>query len=420
MSKAINVSAAMSIKKITASDTDENIFTFAAAKVGSKSFGSDGTKYTFTKASLMECAESFNDGILTLNHEVLDDGKITSAWFDDSADMLMMTVSADNDETARRMRDGEATGVSIEASIIDVNSDNEIFTFDGTGVGVMFYPVQPACPLVDGCGILAKDQFEEKSVKITAKRLTQIKSSEYDLARINDSGDLVKIGNVYIWDENNESDSEIEGQIASYTSYYGTGDYTYLESSDTRLGDTVSGDALFTASIDVSKTSTESFPAMGGNMAKEDPTAPTVLQSDYDDVVAKSVEMAKELAELKTDEGIKARDASITAKDAEIESLKADISARDTEIALTLIDEIKAWDADFVIEEGVALTTIQTIHASLKRIADKADKEDITASEKDELVKAGTFTAPVSPSKTAGLTIGGIVNGQWVGGRKEV
>ncbi len=412
----INISAAMPIQQITASDTDENVFTFAAAKVGSKSFGSNGTKFIFTKESLIAHAASWVDGIITLNHDKVDDGKIIAAWFDEVTDLVMMTVEATNAETARRIRDGEPTGVSIEATVVDVDDDNNVLAFNGTGVGVIFYPEQPACPATDGCGILAKDQFEKKSIKVSAKRMTQIKSTEYDLARLNDSGDVVKIGDIYIWDDSNESDSDIETQIASYTSYYGTGEYSLLKTSDTKLGDTVSGDPYFTSTVNVSKNS-----VVGGSVKMASDKAPieTVPKSDYDEVVAKTVEMQSQIEAFKTDEAIKDRDTSITAKDAEIAELKTEINRRDTEIAASLIEDITAWDAEFVPEDGITLDTIQTIHASLKRIADKTE-EVKAAEQKEEPVEAGDFTAPVASTKDRGLTVGGIVNNKWVGGRQEV
>lgn len=410
----ISVSASMSIQQIVASDTQDNVFTFAAAKVGSKSFGSDGTKFIFTRESLKAYASTWNDGIITLNHNIVDLGKITAAWFDDTTDMVMMTVESTNEDTAQRIRDGEPTGVSIEANVTDVDEDNNVLAFDGTGVGVIFYPEQPACPATDGCGVLAKDQFEQKITKVSAKRMTKIQSTAYDLARVNDSGDLVKIGDLYVWDDFDESESDIEGQIASYTSYYGTGEYSLLEASEIKLGDTVSGDAFFTSTVNVSKT------VMGSAKMGDEPKIETVSKSDYDEVVAKNAEMQSQIEDFKTDKAIKARDADITARDAEIVDLKAEIDRRDTEVAAGLIEEIKAWDTEFA-QEGLELSTIQTIHASMKRYAEK--EENVKASEQDpvdEVIAAKDFVAPKTSAKGNGLTIGGMVNGKWEGGNKEV
>lgn len=341
MADKINVSASMSIQRIVASSTDDNIFTFAAAKVGSKSFGSDGTKFIFTKESLITYAASWTGGIITLNHDVIDGGKIIASWFDESTDLVMMTVEATNAETAQRIRDGEPTGVSIEASIIEVDDDNNVIAFDGTGVGVIFYPEQPACPATDGCGIVG---------------------AQYDSSADDKSSSLLNV-------------------------------------DDTSKNSTVGGSV---------------------KMAGNEPTEATVLKSEYDSVVAKTVEMQSEIDAFKTDEAIKARDANITAKDAEISELKTEINRRDSAIAGSLLEEIKAWDAEFVPEDGLDLGTIKTIHASLKRVADAAEK--VKASEKDgdgEHVEAGEFTAPKIPVANGGLTIGGIKDGKWVDGTTE-
>jgi len=338
--KDVTVSAAMSIKQIIASDTDDNTFTFAAAKVGSKSFGSDGTKFVFTKESLIAYAASWVDGIITLNHVVTDTGKIVAAWFDEATDLVMMTVEATNDDTAQRIRDGEPTGVSIEASIIDVDDDNNVLAFDGTGIGIIFYPEQPACPATDGCGILSTNH-------------PKTTSSEYDSTNVDDSDNLV-------------------------------------------------------TTDDTSKNSTVGGVKMG------DEAIETVPKSDYEAIVAKTVEMQSQIDAFKTDEAIKTRDADITAKDAEIVDLKAEINRRDTEIAASLIEEIKAWDVEFVPEDGLKLETIQTIHASLKRIAAKdAEAKASEQEEAGEEVKAGQFTAPDAARRTGGLTIGGMKNGAW-------
>jgi hypothetical protein len=125
-------------------------------------------------------------------------------------------------------------------------------------------------------------------------------------------------------------------------------------------------------------------------MAGDEPKIETVPKSDYDEVVAKTDEMQSQIDAFKTDEAIKVRDADITAKDAEIVDLKAEIDRRDTEIAADMIEEIKAWDAEFIPEDGLKLDTIKTIHASLKRVADKdAEVKASEQEEVDENVKAG-------------------------------
>lgn len=316
------ITATMSMKDVVAND--DNIFTFAAAKAGSKCFGTDGTKYIFTREALEVNAASFVDGKTTLNHSKDDGGKILASWFDVETDLLMMNVQIANDETAARMTAGESTGVSIEANLTDWDNDKNILEYDGTGISVIFYPEKPACPLEDGCGIVASDNDDDISM------------------------------------------------------------------------------------------STE--PLIGGNliMATDIETIP---KTDYDEVVAKLTEAQSEIDVLKTDETVKAKDVEIAAKDVVIEELTAEIDRRDTEIAASMVEEIKAWDAEFSPAD-IELSTIKTIHASLARAMVTPETEPVVASEPEEEVVANDFTAPEAAQKSNGLTVGGIVNGVWKDGTK--
>jgi len=413
----LNVTASMSIVVTASDEDDDNTFTIAAAKVGSKSFGATGVKYVFTKESLQAYTKSWEGGIITLNHERLDDGVIKAAWFDEETDLVMMTIACDNPETAKRMRAGEATGVSIEASLLDVTDDNDVISFDGTGVSVIFYPEQPACPLKDGCGILAKNQFEAKTVTASKKRLEKINAKEYDLARVNDAGDLVKIDSVWTWDD--DSETQIEKQVANFVSYYGAGEYVLTSLTDTKIGDTVDAEPAMTVSIDVSKTP-------GGTIMSKD--IETVSKVDYDKIVAKNAEMQTEIDAFKADETLKAKDTEIVTLIAKNKELTTEIDNRDSEIAAKLVEEIKAWDAEFKPEEGMKLGTIEMLHASMKRAFEKT--EDVAASEQDdpekveasdeddddEAVTAANFNAPDATAKDGGMTIGGMRNGVWTKG----
>jgi hypothetical protein len=401
----MNVSASMPIVVAASEEKEDNIFTIAAAKVGSKSFSATGEKYIFTKESLEACAKSWEGGIITLNHERLDDGVIQAAWFDEQTDFVMMDIVCDNPETVKRMRAGEATGVSIEASLLEVTEDNDIVAFNGTGVSIIFYPEQPACPLKDGCGILAKDQFESKIVTASEKRLEKINAKDYDLARRNDAGDLVKIDSVWTWDDDTEA--QIEKQITNFVSFYGTGEYKLTEKTDTKIGDTVEDDeSAITVSIDINKP-------IGGTIVAED--IETVSKADFDEVMAKNVELTQKLEAFEADEAIKAKDAEIQTLEAKNKELSDELDRRDNVRASAMIEEIKAWDAEFEPTEGMKIEVVETIHASLKR-AFEAKQEAVKASEQEEEVDvtASKFEAPAASKKTDGLTIGGWVGGEFV------
>lgn len=384
------------------STEDENIFRMASAKVGSKSYGASGKKYIFTEEALEAYAKSWEGGIITLNHGRQDDGEIVASWYDTETQMVMMEVKAENDETAKRIRNSEPTGVSIEANVLECDNDNNILAFDGTGLGIIFYPEQPACPATDGCGILAKEQFDEKIVAASEKRQETIKSIEYDLARTNDAGDMIKIADVIIWDDMGESERDIEWQITNYVTYYGEGNYELLEYSDTKVGDTVSGTPEYTVNINVDKSTTN-----GGTLMANDNEPEVIAKADYESLEAK-------MNSLKD-----THETEIEAKDTEIKELKDEINRRDSEIAASLVEEIKAWDTEFEPEEGMPLATIQTIHASMKRAF--AVQEEAKANEQEEEpeeeVEAADFTAPEAGRQSNGFTIGGIVNGKWTGSK---
>ena len=153
-------------------------------------------------------------------------------------------------------------------------------------------------------------------------------------------------------------------------------------------------------------------------------TEDTIPKTEFDAVVAKNEELQAELDAFKADDAIKAKDAELEQLKASNEELAAEINRRDTEIADSLVEEIKAWDEEFVPDEGMELNTIKTIHASIKRATTKteteSEPEEIKASEPedvDEEVTASNFTAPETGRQKGGLTIGGIVGGKWVGGK---
>lgn len=393
-----HVKSTLPIKLIATEN--ENIFRMASAKVGSKSFGATGKKYIFTEEALQAYAKSWEGGIITLNHGRQDDGEIIASWYDAETQMVMMDVKAENEETAKRIRNSEPTGVSIEANVLDCDDDGNILAFDGTGLGIIFYPEQPACPAKDGCGILAKEQFDEKIVAASEKKQANITSSEYDLARTNDAGDMIKIADVVIWDDMGESESDVEWQITNYVSYYGEGNYELLEYSDTKVGDTVSGTPEYTVNIDVNKFTTD-----GGISMTNENEPEVVAKAEYEAIEAKMKELEQ------------AHSTEIEAKDAEIKELKDEINRRDSEIAASLVEDIKAWDEEFEPEDGMPLATIQTIHASLKRAVDaKKVEASEQEEEEEEEVNASEFHAPESgKAADGGFTIGGIVNGKWVG-----
>ncbi|MCK5013777.1 MAG: hypothetical protein KAS66_08145 [Candidatus Omnitrophica bacterium] len=88
---------------------------------------------------------------------------IQSSEFGDD-EFVHMQIKIANEETARRIRNKEPTGVSIECNSAGETPNNELRVFTGTGVSIIFYPDMPACPAKDGCGIAAKIKKPEHSL----------------------------------------------------------------------------------------------------------------------------------------------------------------------------------------------------------------------------------------------------------------
>ena len=401
---------------------DSTRFVLVAATVGSKCYGSDGTEFTFTEEALETFAHTWTDGITTLNHELVDNGKIVNAWFEQPLGQVLMEIDLGAPDTIARIENKEPTGVSIELDLFAANEYNEILAFKGTGIGVIFYPDQPACPMKDGCGILYSKHF--KTAEIPELRLEEISPKEYDIAHFNNAGALVKINDVTIWDDESSDKDLIEQRIIDYVSYQGPGSYLiYPRSPTIKVGDEIPTDLApeMRVTISVSTLGANSARIEYGGIDIVDQTkepgtdpvtegsSPTGSVSDKDfAVMSKQLDAANEkITELEAGEVMRKLTDELAAKDSAIEVLRKDIDARDSAAAGKLVEKIQAHDKDFVADD-MTLAQIETIHASVTRIIDS-----VTPTETE--VEGAQFMAP-EPGKSAkgGLPVGGIQNGRWV------
>lgn len=408
----IKTTASLPIVSIEASEDNPNVYRIAAAKVGSASYGPDGQKFIFSRKALETCAHTWEGGIVTLNHAKIDgESTIKASVFDPETELVYQDIEVLEPETSRRVQAGEPTGVSIEADILDVDESNEVQAFDGTGVSIIFYPEMPACPLKDGCGILAKEQYDKKVEAMSDKRAEKITAKTYDLARVNNMGLPVKIDTVVIWEDEIES-KEVDDMLSSFVGYHGPGSYELYSKSDSNVGD-VLGDAdnpEYNVSISVSSVAT----TPGGDSITPKPED-TVSKEEYDKVVASLKEVQDELESVKASETTKEYEAIIAAKDTEIDDLKSQLQEIHNAKASALVDEIVKIDEDFS-PEGLSLEQIEKVHASLTRVSTK-----IKASVPKQKAEAAEFDAPDESYATdgsTGLTIGGLVDGTWQGPAK--
>lgn len=412
---------------LKAKDDDTTRFVVVAASVGSKCYGSDGTEFTFTEDSLEAYAATWTGGITTLNHERIDDGKIVSAWFEKDLGQVLMEIDLGSKETIARVENKEPTGVSIELDLFAANEQNEILVFNGTGIGVIFYPDHPACPTKDGCGILYSKLFA--SSEMSTARLGEINPKEYDIIHVNNSGILVKISEATVWDDNTEDRDELETRIIEYVSYQGPGAYLiYPKDPTLMVGDEISPDLTPEMRVTISLST------IGANSARieyggieiadktkktgEDPviegSSPTTGSASDKDFELMATELAaatKKISELEAGEVMRTLKTELSAKDTEIDVLKKDIDARDSAIAGKLVEKIQAHDKEFKAE-GMSLDQIEIIHASVTRIIESVTPTEEAGEVELEGVK---FEAPEAGKSTKpGLTVGGIQNGRWV------
>lgn len=60
-----------------------NSVTLPICRVGTKAYDANGKAYTLTREALESGAESWQGGIITVNHMVREKGKIAKSWFQD-------------------------------------------------------------------------------------------------------------------------------------------------------------------------------------------------------------------------------------------------------------------------------------------------------------------------------------------------
>jgi len=355
----------------------------------------DGEQYTFTAAALEKHHSSWVGGILTLNHAVKDNGKITASKYDPITTNVTLTVSVENPATATRVIAKEPTGVSIEANINEWDADNNIIAFSGTGTAIMFYPEQPACPLSQGCGILSKKTYASiiaKRIATHAVKTEDIETVEYDLVTANNNGTLIKIDDIVIWGEKDVK--ALTRELIYCAARRGVGTYYIYPTAGRQIGDQViAGSQIkYTIALEVKIDMT------GDDKPAASSAAPSLVE-----VEAKLKESETKLAVQKTE-----HDKVVAAKDVRITELQKEIDSRDTTVIAKQVAEIKTLDPEADMT-GLSGEQITKIHASMQRVAKAKEAAEVS----DE-VKFAAGGKPVSAKNK--LTVGGIVNGKWQDG----
>jgi hypothetical protein len=137
---------------------EEDSLVIVAAKPGTLSQDESGKVYQLTESALISGAPSWVGGRIRVNHEVTETGTITESWYDNG---LKMRISGLSSECRDVINSSAYRGVSQESEALELGEEivlhgrkvTPVTSVRGLGVSVIVYPVEPACPLSEGCGI---------------------------------------------------------------------------------------------------------------------------------------------------------------------------------------------------------------------------------------------------------------------------
>lgn len=137
---------------------EDDSLVFVAAIPGTLSQDESGKIYQLTEEALISGAPSWVGGRIRVNHAVNEDGMITESWYDNG---LKMRISGLSSECREVISSSAYRGVSQESEAIQLGEEivlhgrnvTPVTEVRGLGVSIIVYPVQPACPLSEGCGI---------------------------------------------------------------------------------------------------------------------------------------------------------------------------------------------------------------------------------------------------------------------------
>lgn len=349
-----------------------NSVTLPIVKVGTKAYSADGKEFTLTKCALESGAESWKDGIVTVNHKLQVDGKIADAWFKDP--YVYATFEGLSQETIDVINSAAYRGVSQESTPLKLNGSN-VLELVGTGSTFVFYPEVPSCTTNAGCGVIAS----------TEAAISEEERHVFDVAVVNNASKRVKVKEISIWLYNDEADNPdaLKEEITHVVGYDGLGTYfIYDRNESLSLGDEIPDDRepVHTVTITVSNSPIFNFPL-------NTPIQEQSLDSTGGNVLSDDTKI-KELEDL------------ISTKDQEIADLKSTVNE--------LKDELKTKD------ESLASTVQAAVDAALKshdaQAAQKADREaavkDLASCMPEEALKSFMEAEPsveVIKSTTAAI-----------------
>ncbi|MCD4703435.1 MAG: hypothetical protein K8R64_03955 [Methanosarcinaceae archaeon] len=132
-----------------------NSVTLSIVKTDTKAYTPTSDEYTLTKCALESSADTWEGGIITVNHTHLEKGQISSAWFEDP--FVYARLEGLSTEAVDAINSAAYRGVSQESQPVEVKSDKQITKLNGTGVTLVFFPETPACTMTNGCRVASSN-----------------------------------------------------------------------------------------------------------------------------------------------------------------------------------------------------------------------------------------------------------------------
>lgn len=126
---------------------DGTTFKLNAIKTGTVAHTRCGMPIEFTAEMLERLAPTWVGGFIKHNHENVIEGEIlTSEWHDPH---VVQTIGNLNDKVTASIIANQHTGFSIDAA----GNIDDLDTYHGTGISVLYDSHKPACNAAAGCGV---------------------------------------------------------------------------------------------------------------------------------------------------------------------------------------------------------------------------------------------------------------------------
>jgi len=302
---------------------DFNIVEIVAAKVGSKAFTSLGTAVTWTLEGLKSAETTWALKKVSINHEPVYHGIILSSFIIGNELRMLLKVS---DEIKAWIKTApKLIGVSIEALKVKIKN-YEVISAQGDGVTFIFPPVEPACPISEGCGIVANDKSQDKPVEIEQKTTEIIVNSVTATTDTNTTISSVTIpANTFVYDWTVPIVWPTDWDWSKYK----------VEIKPLPL------DNNNEENINSNK------PQNGDNMVDEIKTPETICAKKHESLM-------------------KEKDSQIEVLNKELETLKASLAKFEDEKKLTVLEAIKAEGVDVEQYKSDPIATLEKLLTTVK------------------------------------------------------